>query len=370
MNRQKNAIECELYLCPDSGWLQRAWIELEARSEPNFFLSWLWIGSWFECFVDEFYVIEARRENEVIGLGIIVPRTDTYYQYLKGTPCYLHRVGDELLDQAWIEFNDFLMVEGQEQEIRHEMISMVMTEIVGNGKFVIGASHSDILQLSADQYAVESTWETLTYQVDLEQLRNQDKMLCQMISRSARYQINRSIRRYEEYGEVTISTAESVEEALVYFALAAPLHVKRWGDQLGQSGFRNPHFIQFHEALIRTGVPQGHIHLHKVMAGNELIAIMYNFHWQGNITFYLSALNYEISGDHLKPGMVSHFLLINRAMEEGFNSYDFMGGIARYKETFANLKSSLSVYEMRKSKELLALKNKLRYVKQQFFSYW
>lgn len=365
MKRQNNEIVCELYQTPDRGWLQQAWLALEARSEPNFFLSWQWIGSWFDCFVDEHYIIEAKRNNEVIGLGIIVPKMDLISRYFKGVPYYLHRVGEELLDQAWIEFNDFLMLAGEEDEIRHNMITIVMTEIVGNGKFVIGASHSNILQTSATQYAVESTWETSTYLVDLELLRSQNQTLSQMISRSARYQINRSIRCYEEYGEVTVSTAESVEDALSYFALADPLHVKRWGDQLGQSGFRNPHFVRFHKALIRTGVPQGHVKLHKIMAGNELIAIIYNFHWHGNVTFYLSAINYDIPGEHLKPGLVSHFYLINMAMNDGFNSYDFMGGIARYKETFSNSNSSLSIYEMRKSKVALALKNKLRHVKHQ-----
>ena len=368
VEKQNNAIECELYFRPDKGWLKQSWLALETRSEPNIFLSWLWIGSWFECFVDAHYVIEARRNNEVIGLGVIVPSTDSYFRYFKRVPYYLHRVGDALRDQAWIEFNDFLMLAGEEEEIRHKMIAVVMEEIVGNGKFVIGASHSHILQTSAAQYAVDSTWETFTYQVDLDKLRCQGQSLSQYISRSARYQIMRSLRRYQEYGEVTISTAHTVEDALLYFSMADPLHVKRWGDQLGQSGFRNPHFIRFHKALIRSGVPKGHVMLHKIMAGDELIAIMYNFHWHGNVTFYLSALNYDMPGEHLKPGLVSHYSLINQAMDEGFHRYDFMGGVARYKETFSNSNTSLSVYEMSKSKTVLALKNKLRYVKHQLSS--
>ncbi|AJR09070.1 GNAT family N-acetyltransferase [Photobacterium gaetbulicola] len=365
MNRQNNAIDCELYFCPDREWLQQAWTELEARSEPNIFLSWLWIGSWFNSLVGDYYVVEAKINNEVVGLGVIITRTDSYYRFFRGVPCYLHRIGDELSDQAWIEYNDFLMVKGQEDSIRHEMITTVMQEIVGNGKFIVGASHSEVTATMLDNYGIESIWESYTYQIDLELLRDQNKTLSEAISRSARYQIMRSIRLYQEYGELKVSTADSVEEALAYFEMAKPMHIQRWGDQLGQSGFCNPQFTRFHEMLIRSGVPLGHVRLHKITAGNELISIMYNFHWHGRVTFYLSALNYDLFDKHLKPGMVSHFMLINMAMEQGFSRYDFMAGTARYKRTFANSTSSLYVYEMRKSKSLLALKNKLRYVKHQ-----
>lgn len=370
VNRQNNAIESEVYFCPDREWLKQAWTELENHSEPNVFLSWLWIGSWFESLVDDYYVIEARRNNEVIGLGIIVLQADSYYRYFKGASCYLHRLGDELLDQAWIEYNDFLMLKGHEVDIRQAMISTVMDEIVGNGKFVVGASHHTVIDCSLTEYGVEAVWESLTYQVDLEQLRQNNQALSNVISRSARYQTMRSVRRYQEYGEIKVSTAKSVEEALSYFAMAKPLHIKRWGDQSGQSGFCNPYFMKFHEALIRNGVVSGNVCLHKITAGKELIAIIYNFHWRGKVTFYLCALNYEMHDKHLKPGLVSHYFLINMAMDNGFSHYDFMGGSDRYKKTFANSTSSLYVYEIRKSKNVLAFKNKLRYVKHQLSGYY
>ena len=66
------------------------------------------------------------------------------------------------------------------------------------------------------------------------------------LSSNTRYQIRRSRRIYEERGQVELKRAQSVGEALEFFDQIGPLHIHRWGGELGESGFVNPEFLLFH----------------------------------------------------------------------------------------------------------------------------
>ncbi len=111
-NRQQNHIQCELYKNPCKLWLEETWCELEQRSKPSFFLTWLWIGTWLDSFVDDFFIIEARKQNRTVGLGIFVQRSDKFFNIPIKNKLYLHRTGVPTRDQIWIEYNDFLLDAG------------------------------------------------------------------------------------------------------------------------------------------------------------------------------------------------------------------------------------------------------------------
>jgi CelD/BcsL family acetyltransferase involved in cellulose biosynthesis len=81
-----------------------------------------------------------------------------------------------------------------------------------------------------------------------------------------------------------------------------------------------------------------------VSAGGATIGLLYNFVHQGNVAFYQSGLRYE--GDNrLKPGNVTHALVIQACLEQGLDSYDFLTGApsgSRYKQSLATDTSPLA----------------------------
>ncbi|WP_428476349.1 GNAT family N-acetyltransferase [Photobacterium japonica] len=361
MDRQKNNIQCEVFFNPDKAWVARVWQSLDQQASGNFFLSWKWIGCWIECFVDNFYLVEARQGSKIVGLGIIVEAAGKTGVGQKKR-YYLHRTGVEKYDQIWIEYNDFLLNAACAKAVRQQMMSTVMRTLIKKDIFVVGACDSEVFSGTfLPHLARQCLWETTTYMLDLKRLKAQHGTLDRAISRSARYQIHRSMRQYASLGALTVTTAPSIEDVEQYFDEANPLHVKRWGNKAGQSGFVNPDFMRFHRQMNKRN--HDVMAVSKIMAGEHTVGIIYNFHWQGRVYFYLSALNYDLPIKHAKPGLVAHYLLINQALSQDAERYDFMGGSTRYKRTFANTESGLAVYAFQQPTMALHVENTIRDLK-------
>ncbi|QUJ69322.1 GNAT family N-acetyltransferase (plasmid) [Photobacterium sp. GJ3] len=408
MARNSDFFQCEWIANPDPQWLKGQWMALEARAEPNLFLSWLWIGTWLDCFVDDYYVVLARNDDTTVGLGIIVIKAKKLATLNVGRQFCLHRTGDPFMDQIWIEYNDFLLDSSVAALVRPLMTACVMANMKGTDTFVVGASEAldflgcdvaetgtlavngvygtDTLMVLADGSVVqperEVVWDSTAYRLDFSPLRAENQTLDRYLSRNARYQIKRSLKKYQALGTLKITTASSVTQGLHFFEHAAEHHLKRWGRSPHQSGFANPNFLHFHQELIRRGFPKGQVVLHHLQAGQHDLGVIYNFHYDHWVHFYLSALNYEApapcvdakgneeaNGDrHLKPGLVAHYLLIEEAMAKGFAGYDFMGGQSRYKQTFANQTVGLAVYHYRFPHVVYAMKKVIRGLKRRVWS--
>ena len=72
-------------------------------------------------------------------------------------------------------------------------------------------------------------------------------------------------------------------------------------------------FIEFHNKLVTKGVLSGAIELNVISAGEELLAVIYNFRYRGVVYFYLSAINYAHKESQYKPGLLAHYFLIEKA---------------------------------------------------------
>jgi hypothetical protein len=134
-----------------------------------------------------------------------------------------------------------------------------------------------------NEYKLADTKSTLldrksTYLVDLSLMKG--KSYLEKPSKNSRYQIRRSIREYESsYGELRLLKADSKDGALVFLETAGIAHKKRWPD----SRFHNDDFTNFHEKLIRSKFEDGNIDLIKLVAGVEVVGLVYNFIYQKQI---------------------------------------------------------------------------------------
>jgi hypothetical protein len=78
------------------------------------------------------------------------------------------------------------------------------------------------------------------------------------------------------YGELRLIKVDSKDGALVFLKTAGIAHKKRWQD----SGFHNDDFTNFHEKLIRYKFEDDNINLIKLVAGEEVVGLVYNFIYQ------------------------------------------------------------------------------------------
>jgi len=86
--------------------------------------------------------------------------------------------------------------------------------------------------------------------------------------------------------------------------------------------------------LIDRGVPSGCVDVLRLSAGDHHFGYLVNFRHRGSVMNYTSGFHF---GDdrRQKPGLVSHLLAIEDAEAKGDESYKFLAGGMRYKESLS-----------------------------------
>ena len=194
----------------------------------------------------------------------------------------------------------------------------------------MGAPDTILPLLDGHRFRRRVIAETGSARVDLAAVRASGRPYVATLGPNTRSQIRRACRLYDERGGLRLDAAQDVDEALAYFAAAGPLHQARWEARGKPGAFASPHYVDFHQRLIRAAWSSGAVDLLRVSAGDEPIGYLYNFVHRGTVYFYLSALRYE-ADNRLKPGLVTHALAIQHYVDRGLATYDFMAGASRYK---------------------------------------
>jgi CelD/BcsL family acetyltransferase involved in cellulose biosynthesis len=167
--------------------------------------------------------------------------------------------------------------------------------------------------------------------VDLARLRATGRDFLDGRSANTRQQLRRSDRAYAVDGPLTVTRAETLDQAMADLDALIPLHQATWTARGKAGAFANPFFTRFHRALIARALPLGQVDLLRVSAGNRLIGVLYNFRYRGHALAYQSGFAYE-AGDHRrKPGLTSHHQAIRLSLAACLDRYDFLSGADRYK---------------------------------------
>ena len=298
------------------------------------FTSWLWISAWLETDTkDNKILLIATIDQKPVGLAIW-----THIERFARHQYWLHKSGDGLNDQIWIEYNDFLIQHEYGDQIREKMWQTWFMRTPRNSKYFVGASLSEAFTDPRKFARFEHlTWAAPTYLVPLQNASEasaapDDQRLLRLMSANTRSQLKRSMQYFKtEYGELTLRFAPPAA-ATTLFDQAAAWHNDRWGGD-GTNGFNNPAFVAFHHRLISCGASTGMADVVELLAGERTLGVFYNFIWQDKAYFYLSSLNYQDS-NHARPGLVGHFLLGRHYLATGRLSYDLLGG-GGYKARFS-----------------------------------
>ncbi|EIW90349.1 protein involved in cellulose biosynthesis (CelD)-like protein [Alishewanella agri BL06] len=367
MNTYQPEYAASTYPLTDITNLAAQWQELESKADNPFFLSWQWIGAWLTAFQSQVTVIAVHyNEVQLVALGLLVSRNTRRHGVLSSKCLYLHQTGLPESDQIWIEYNGFLT--DKEHTAHAEQIALrFIREHLNWDEWVVGAIEESKLNLYCKELNTSShlLWEAPCYGIDLVKLRNTAQPYLQTLSANTRYQINRSQRLYEQHGRLKLLRPDSLSEALDWFNKIGPLHIRRWGDGLAQSGFANPLFVQFHHQLIKQSWNQ-FVDIVALELNGMPIAFFYNFIYRRRVYFYLAGLKVE-QDSKLKPGLLGHAICIEDYVNRGIDFYDFMGGEERYKSQLGICHSKLVRVTLQRNQFKFLLEQQARKVKHQLF---
>jgi len=328
-----NGFEIEIAHGYDVAELREQWLLLQGGQSLPFFLTWSWVSCWLETYNPDLVVISAKLKSQTVAIGLFTCTTRVRHGVIKSKQYRLHQMGDPLLDQIWMEYNDFICLDKyrvsavnaciqalQQSENNWDeiILSMVAASRAADIQYAINGSHLQLINPC--------------FSKNLDAIQAENAMYLDTLNSNTRYQIRRSIRLYELFhGDIEYKFAKDIDEALMFFQEASKYHILRWED----SGFKNKQFIMFHNNLIKNATIGETVDLMKITSGDTTIAILY-FHLVGrDVYFYLQGVNYE-ANKKLKPGLVAHSLAAQYYLDHGMRKYDFMGGYSQYKCQLSN----------------------------------
>jgi hypothetical protein len=199
----------------------------------------------------------------------------------------------------------------------------------------------------------------------LNKAREQNKDILDMLSSNTRYQIRRAIKRYQQdHGDIIFLKAANPEQGVEWFLDMRHLHEPYWQAKGHKGAYFYPELVEIHKTLILNSFEQ--IEMIKLQAGDHLIGYLYNMLNEKKVYFYMCGLNYDVH-NHIKPGLVAHYLCATEHLKKGRDIYDFMAGDQRYKYNLGVEAEPMISFALEKNHPLILLgrfkkfiQNKLR----------
>jgi CelD/BcsL family acetyltransferase involved in cellulose biosynthesis len=323
--------------------LEPAWSDLEGRSDGSFFQSWAWTGCLAEERFAEPWLLSARRGDRTVALGLF---NRAARQPLRlDRPLYLAESGVPAMDSIFIEYNGLLLERGVTGDVAAQCWSALASGALKGARWVLGGVLPTVrAALPANRIVHVRAHRPVSFH---ELFASAESPILDRLSANARQQLRRALRGWEKIGPLTLDIAATREEAIGFLSGLKALHQRYWTGRGKPGAFAEPFFERFHRELIGRAGPGQSVDLIRVSAGSHVIGYLYNFVHCGWVAAYQSGFDFGQDSDRLKPGMVCHLLAMEHYRQAGMQAYDFLGGEARYKRTFANAETELLWLEVR-----------------------
>lgn len=350
----------------DTSEVEALWTDLERRAEPSFFQSWGWIHAWLNTFPERagLMFLQVWLDGRIVGLSLLGRNVVPAGRFFTSRALLVSEAGDPDHDALTVEHSGILMERGLEALVlEHALAHLRDIGWSWDELFISGVEHTDadIYKAAAEMVGLvpEVRVEHPYFYVDLEAMRGAGLSYLDTLSRNTRYQVRRSMRRYAERGELTLRAADTVADAHAVLTALQSVHQACWNARGEPGAFATPRILEFHRQLIETCLPRGQVELLEVRAGATAIGYLYNFVLDGVVSNYQTGFVYE-DDPHLKPGLVSHALAVERATGQGRLVYDFLMGDQRYKRSMAKHEASMQWLVLRNQSVRTTLQSRLR----------
>jgi len=322
--------------------LAPVWVDLEDRADGSFFQSWAWTGCLAEERFADPWIVSARRGDKTVALGLF--NRAARHPLRLDRPLCLGESGVPVMDTIFIEHNGLLIARGEPADLAARCWAAVAGGTFKGGRWVLGGVPPSVRATLPATGAVHVRAHRPVPYRDL--LQGQAPVLDQL-STNARQQLRRALRGWEAIGPLRLEIAPDAMEAESFLGALKVLHQRYWTGRGKPGAFAEPFFERFHRALIHRAGPGQSVDLIKVTAGTHVVGYLYNFVHRGWVAAYQSGFGFGAEVERLKPGMVCHLLAMEHYRQAGMRTYDFLGGEARYKRTFANAETELFWLEIR-----------------------
>jgi len=235
--------------------------------------------------------------------------------------------GNSLLQMAGTGVSDYLSPLATQDSVGD--VSSCLLSMIADAAF--GAGADEIEQISPDHpllHTVAPTGATASISpgevCPVVDLSRGTTAIPEHLRANIRYYWRRAVRRGRARIEVPTSTSLcELTDALF------TLHAARWSNR-GSAGMLASGALQsFHRDAIRAMYAQGMLAMHALRLDDRIVAIWYGMAWKRRAYFYLAGFDLEY-GD-VSPGTLVIDAAIQRSVERGASTFDFLRGAEPYK---------------------------------------
>jgi len=338
-------VRVEIGELPGLEALQAAWLELEARSEPSFFRSWAWVGTWLQSLPAAMrpLLVRATTDARTAALGILFARRVRRGGVIRSRGLWLNSTGDPYFDELTVEYNGLLCESGAEHAVAGAFARALLERPDWDEVFIDGLDRIDLVQaLSPAPLAVSSRVRS-DYYVDLAALRESRAGYVESLKPHVRRNLRRTMKDAQEHGAIAFDVATTVAQAGEYLDGLERLHTRSWNARGAPGAFANRYFREFHAALVRAHFAAGLIQMCRLRVGERTAGYLYNFSHRGRVYVYQTGFDLEFDPRHSwRPGMLCHIHAIELNRERGCASYNFMAGEHEYKRHMSTARAQMA----------------------------
>lgn len=308
--------------------LAKPWKDLLSESKSNtIFLTWEWLYSWAECFLQpnrRLFVLTIYKGGDLIGIA----------------PWYIQRVRHWGFTMNVISFlgspemaSDYLDVfakPGKEKEVAEQIYQYLLNSAtLWDALTLRGIPHDSFFyfhfqsRIEADGKYIDVRPGVFSPIAILP--KTEEAYFAQLTSKR-RKRFMSDLRFLERRGKMDHQCIES-EGLKPALQDLYSLYRKRWGER--ESSF------QFLEKFIQRSEEQGWVQIDFLNSNGQNIAGFLHLRFDGILSMYLMAVDHSFA-QSISVGNILVGLSIRKGIMQGFSIYDFLAGSQDYKFYWAN----------------------------------
>jgi CelD/BcsL family acetyltransferase involved in cellulose biosynthesis len=330
---------------------KQSWKELLRRSNANpLFMSWEWQWAWWSHLAtetDELCLIAGySADGKLIGLAPLYLHRALHRGL---SACRLESIGSNWRSRTDVfsEYLDFVVDAEYETRFARELAQQLLLDDRWNDLVLRNVREDSVASRMALEHLADAS-----YVRSVEPIEAHAIQLPQSFDdyvASLRPSIRRRVwncRKRLTGAQLHSIPADRVAPA---FERLNRYHLERWGN-VQYIGARRDFHLQFAEHMAATGALQ----LTELNAEAGAMSILYNIRTEG--TEYNIQSGFQVGIPGISPGYLHFGYCIERACEEGVQTFDFLagGGLHRdYKGDFGTVRTSMGTLQVVRSGPLV-----------------
>jgi CelD/BcsL family acetyltransferase involved in cellulose biosynthesis len=318
---------------------------LSASATDTPMLSPLWLLAWWRTFGNtEGRQLKAwtfRVNGRLVGLVPLLLRRHRLFGVLPIRRLEMLGSGEREQDEIMSEYLSPIIAKGYDQAVVDALVEELALDEHGWHEISLSAMDGNAPAVAALESALRRQGWTCQVETKTKcpfiKLPSRWEDYLSGLHSSDRYFVKRSLRDFLAWAgdDWRVERVSSQADLPRGREVLVQLHQQRWQKDDKPSVFSSPLFLGFHDQVLPQLLAQNALDLSWLSVRDCPVAVNYNIVWRNRIYFYQGGRAVDVPKG-IRPGIVLHLEAIKRAIQEGREEYDFLGGPARYKMQLAS----------------------------------